>query len=71
MDNVGILTSLSLVHSLFLEREKNEKKWQEDWARMTKMEKIRMIREKELDNMKINVTMRPEKLQLPQENPPG
>ena len=32
------------------EREKNEKKWQDDWARMTRMEKIRMIKEKRTEH---------------------
>ena len=32
------------------EREENERKWLEDWARMTRLEKIRTIREKETNN---------------------
>ena len=45
--------------------KRKEKKWQEDWARMTRMEKIRVIKEKEIDKKKLDVTIRPEKLKFP------
>ena len=45
------------------------KKWQEDGAKMTRMEKIRPIKEKEIDKKQLKVTIRPEGLKFPQENP--
>ena len=50
------------------EREENEKKWLQDWARMTRMEKIQTIREKETNQQTLNVTVLPEKFKQP-ENP--
>jgi hypothetical protein len=44
------------------EKEENEKKWLEDWARMTRLEKIRTIREKQPNLITLNVTVMPEKL---------
>ena len=46
------------------EGEESVKKWQEDWARMTRREKIRIIKEKEIDKKQLNVTIWPEGLKL-------
>jgi hypothetical protein len=53
------------------ERQENEQKWQEEWARMTRFEKIRNIREKtglETKDLmsKIIPQLKPSKLNLEQ-----
>ena len=45
------------------ERESSERKWLEDWGRMTRKEKIRKIREKEIDMRKVEAKIIPERLQ--------
>ena len=58
------------------EREENEKKWLQDWARMTRMEKIQPIRDKQTirdkqsNQQTRNVTVLPEKLKQPETQPP-
>ena len=51
------------------EREQNEKKWREDWAKMTRFEKIREIKESEMPRMKLKLKLQPEKLCLPDNKP--
>ena len=50
------------------EREENSKHWLEAWARNTRFEKIRIIREKEekekIEKVKLTVTIIPERLSL-------
>ena len=52
------------------EREENEKKWLQDWARMTRMEKIQTIRDKQTNRQTLNVTILPDKFKQP-ETPPN
>ena len=50
------------------ERKENSKKWLEDWAWNTRLEKIRIIKEKEekekIEKVKLTVTLMPERLSL-------
>ena len=50
------------------EKEENEKKWLQDWARMTRLEKIQTIRDKQPNQQTLNVRLLPEKFKQP-ENP--
>ena len=45
-----------------IERDKNEKQRAADWHKMRRFEKIRVIKEKQEENRKVTLTMKPSKL---------
>ena len=49
-------------------KKENFKKWLENWARKTRFEKIRLIKEKEekemIEKVKLTVTLMPERLSI-------
>ena len=51
-----------------LSREENEKKRYEEWARMTRLEKVRVMKEKYTESTISNVTLTAPKLTLPPGN---